>query len=185
LPPTVGQGANIHRESPSLDDLANRIRDAHTGVTAAFSNAIDRAIDAGRTLIIAKKLIVHGQWCKFLKGCNIGDRRAERYMRLACLVAANPTCKSDLAELSIEQAIKLLSPPKPSKDTPTSVNRRSTASSIARSLQVRTSSLPGSTRRRMNGREPLTPLGSTQCWRRCRRDGGRCSKALSLSVIRR
>ena len=40
-------------------------------------------------------------------------------MRLAWLVAANPTCKSDLAELSIEQAIKLLSPPKPSKETPT------------------------------------------------------------------
>jgi hypothetical protein len=121
LPPTVGQGANIHRESPCLDDLANRIRDAHTGVATAFVNAIDRAIDAGETLIIAKKskLIPRGQWSKFLERCGVGARQAERYMRLACLVAANPTCKSDLPELSIEQAIRLLSPPKPSKEIPT------------------------------------------------------------------
>ena len=39
-------------------------------------------------------------------------------MRLTWLVAVNPTCKSDLAELSIEQAIKSLSPPKPPKETP-------------------------------------------------------------------
>jgi hypothetical protein len=102
----------------SLDELAERIRDAHTAITVAFSNAIDRAIDAGQTLIIAKKLVPHGRWGEFLERCGIGARQAERYMRLACLVAANPTCKSDLAELSIEQAIKLLSPPKPSKETP-------------------------------------------------------------------
>ena len=56
------------QDSPSLDDVAERIRDAHAGVIAAFSNAIDRAIDAGETLIIAKKskLIPHGQWGKFL-----------------------------------------------------------------------------------------------------------------------
>jgi hypothetical protein len=117
--PTVG-GCESHpgQESPPLDELAEHIRDAHAGITAAFSNAIDRAIDAGRTLIIAKKLVPHRQWGKFLKRCGVGERQTERYMRLARLVAANPTCKSDLAELSIEQAIKLLSPPKPPKDTP-------------------------------------------------------------------
>jgi hypothetical protein len=102
---------------PSLDELAEHIRDAHTGITAAFSNAIDRAIDAGRTLIVAKKLVPRRHWGKFLERCGVGERHTERYMRLARLVAANPTCKSDLAELSIEQAIKLLSPPKPPKDT--------------------------------------------------------------------
>jgi hypothetical protein len=115
--PTVG-GCESHpgQESPSLDELAEHIRDAHAGITAVFSNAIDRAIDAGHTLIIAKKLVPHRQWGKFLKRCGVGERQTERYMRLARLVAANPTCKSDLAEQSIEQAIKLLSPPKPSKE---------------------------------------------------------------------
>jgi hypothetical protein len=109
------------QDSPSVDDLVARIRDAHTAVTTAFSNALDRAIDAGETLIITKKskLIAHGQWGKFLEHCGVGARQAERYMRLACLVAANPTCKSDLAELSIEQAIKRLSDAKPTKGLPT------------------------------------------------------------------
>ena len=113
--------ANIAgQDSPSLDDLAERIRDAQAGVIAAFSNAINRAIDAGETLIIAKKskLIPGRPTGKFLTLCCVGERQPERYMRLAWQVAANPTCKSDLADLSIEQAIKLLSPPKPSKDTP-------------------------------------------------------------------
>ena len=115
--------ANIAgQDSPSLDDFAERIRDAHAGVIAAFSNAINRAIDAGETLIIAKKseLIPHGRWGKFLTRCCVGERQPERHMRFAWLVAANPTCKSDLADLSIEQAIKVLSRPKPSKETPTS-----------------------------------------------------------------
>ena len=109
------------KNSPSVDDLSARIRDAHTGVATAFSNAIDRAIDAGEALILAKKskLIPHGQWREFLRRCGVGERQAERYMRLAGLVAANPTWKSYLAELSIEQAIKLLSPRKPSKTTST------------------------------------------------------------------
>jgi hypothetical protein len=117
--PTVG-GFEGHpgQESPSLDELAEHIRDAHTSITAAFSNVIDHAIDAGQELTNAKKLVPHGQWGKFLRRCGVGERQAERYIRLAWLVAANPTCKSDLAELSIEQAIKSLSPPKPSKETP-------------------------------------------------------------------
>jgi hypothetical protein len=48
-------------DSPSLDDLANRIREAHTGVGAAFSGVLDRAIDAGQRLSIAKGLVPHGQ----------------------------------------------------------------------------------------------------------------------------
>jgi hypothetical protein len=104
----TGQG------SPSLDDLAACICNAHNGVIAAFSDALDRAIDAGQALTIAKdsKRIPHGQWGKFLKRCGVGERQAERYMRLARLVAANPTCKSDLGEFSIERAIKRLSKPK-------------------------------------------------------------------------
>ena len=119
----VGKYNSEHRWSRLAfpDDFAERIRDAYAGFIAAFSNAIIRAIDAGETLIIAKKskLIPHGRWGKFLTRCCVGEHQAERYMRLAWLVAAKPTCKSDLADLSIEQAFKLLSPPKPSKETPT------------------------------------------------------------------
>ena len=95
----------------SLADLACVVREALAGLQAAFSNAVGHAIDAGRALIVAKERVRHGEWGKFLKNCDIGDRQAQRYMRLALLVEANPTSKSDLPGLSIEEAIKKLSPP--------------------------------------------------------------------------
>jgi hypothetical protein len=108
--------------SSSLDQLCARIREAHSGLNAEFSNAIDHAIDAGQALITAHDLTRHRQWAKFLKHCNLGERQAQRHMRLAGLAAANPTCKSDMAGLTIEAAIKKLSPPKarrtPSGGTP-------------------------------------------------------------------
>jgi hypothetical protein len=99
----------------SLDELCARVRDAHSGINTAFSNAIDRAIDAGRALVAAHDLTPHGQWAKFLKRCDLGERQAQRYMRLARLLEENPTSKSDLTNRSIEAAIKKLSPPKAAK----------------------------------------------------------------------
>jgi hypothetical protein len=96
----------------SLDDLAIRIRDAHASVVSAFASAIDNAIEAGRSLIAAKKQAPRGRWGEFLERCDVGERQSQRYMKLAKLVEANPTLKSDLADYSIEQAIKKLSPPK-------------------------------------------------------------------------
>jgi hypothetical protein len=113
--------------APSIDELAERIRKAQAGYIDAASNAVMHAIDAGQALIAAKELTLHGQWGKFLKRCEIGERQAERYVRLAQLVAANPTCKSDLADLTIERAIKKLSPPKPH----TTKERGSTAKAAA------------------------------------------------------
>jgi hypothetical protein len=96
----------------SLNDLTVGIHDAHVGVVSAFNSAIDNAIVAGELLIKAKELTPHGHWGKFLKRCDVGERQSERYMKLAELVQANPTSKSDLTNLSIEQAIKRLLPPK-------------------------------------------------------------------------
>ena len=117
VPRTPGQGA-----AASLDELAKRVREVHAGFVHAVSNAILRAINAGQALIAAKELTPHGEWGKFLARCDVGERQAERYMRLAGLAVANPTSKSDLADLSIEAAIKKLWPPKarrtPSGGTP-------------------------------------------------------------------
>ena len=96
----------------SFDDLTVRIRDAHLSVVSAINSATDNAITAGKLLIEAKKQTPHGQWGEFLKRCDVGERQSQRYMKLAELVEANPTSKSDLTDLSIEQAIKRLSPPK-------------------------------------------------------------------------
>jgi hypothetical protein len=103
----VGQAAR------SLDELVERVRKAQAGYIHATISSVAHAIDGGQALIAAKELTPHGQWGNFLKRCDIGERQAERYMRLAQLVAANPTCESDLIGLTIETAIKKLSPPKP------------------------------------------------------------------------
>jgi hypothetical protein len=112
-PRIVGQAA------PSLNELAARVRKAQAGFVAAASSAVLHAIEAGQALIAAKKLAPHGQWGKFLEVCGIGERQAERYMRLARLAESNPTCKSDLINLTIETAIKKsLRPRRKSGDPP-------------------------------------------------------------------
>jgi hypothetical protein len=92
------------------NDLVARIRDAHVSVVSAINSAIDNAVTVGKLLIEAKKQTPHGQWRRFLKRCDVLERQSQRYMKLAGLVEANPTSKSDLTDLSIEQAIKRLSP---------------------------------------------------------------------------
>ena len=101
----------------SLDELESRIRTAHAGVVSAFSSAIGKALEAGRALIAARKFVAHGQWIPFLKRCEINDRTARRYMQFTELVDEKRSSTTDLtgllvelADLTIEQAIKRLSP---------------------------------------------------------------------------
>lgn len=112
---TLSMSANIAPVAAgqvSLHDPIPHIRDAHASVVSALTSAIDNAIVAGELLIEAKKQTPHGQWGKFLKRCDVGERQSQRYVKLAELVKANPTLKSDLTDCSIEQAIKRLSLPK-------------------------------------------------------------------------
>jgi hypothetical protein len=112
--PMHGTNIALRVSGQSLNDLAIRIRDAHASVISSYNSAIDNAIMVGKLLIEAKKQTLHGQWSKFLQRCDVGERQAQRYIKLAKLVEANPTLKSDLAlaEHSIEGAITRLSPPK-------------------------------------------------------------------------
>ena len=111
---TGPQVARVSNSAAVLSDLADRIRAEHTAVVSAFSSAVQHALAAGRALIEAKDLIGHGHWTRFLKDCDLGDRQAERYTQLAHLYDANPSSGTDLTGLSIQAAIKKLSPPNPS-----------------------------------------------------------------------
>jgi hypothetical protein len=102
----------------TLSELEDRIRaahadviDAHTSVVSGLSTMIERAIEAGTDIIAVEdqKMVPHGQKILHYKRCNVGERQAQRYKKLAGLVAANPTCKSELTGLSIEAAIRKLS----------------------------------------------------------------------------
>jgi hypothetical protein len=109
-------------KGPCLNDLIAIARDAHLAVVSAFTNALDRAIACGRALNQMDKagLVPHGSWDRVYKRCELGERQALRYKKLARLLEEKPTLKSVLTGLSIEQALKKLAPPKPragSKDT--------------------------------------------------------------------
>ena len=179
LPTVGGCEGGTGQDSPSPDQLADRIRDVQTSVTTAFSNAIDRAIDAGETLIIAKKskLIPHGQWGKLLTLCGVGERQAERYMRLAWqgrqIRLASRIWQSSRSSRQLNYCHR----PSLPRIRQHADNRRSTESPIGPISPARTSPLPGSADCRMSGREPPTLSGSTNRCRRCHRNGGRRLKA--------
>jgi hypothetical protein len=108
LPAQTGQAA-------SLRDLADAIREAHAAVVNALSGAVEHAIRCGNVLTEAKKQTGHGRWGEFLRACDLGERQAQRYMRLALLAEQTRLAKSDLAGMTIEGAIKRLAPPKAPK----------------------------------------------------------------------
>jgi hypothetical protein len=129
----VREAARSATPSPSLAELITTTRDAHLGVISAFSNAIEHALTAGRALNLMEdtKLVRHSEWAEIYKQCDIGDRQAQRYKQLARVADSNPTfsnptLKSDLAGMTIEGAIKKLSPPKnPSSSQRTDTSAKS------------------------------------------------------------
>lgn len=99
------------QEALSLSDLIAKIKHAHGVASDCATRAIRHAIEAGEALALAKGMVKHGEWQTFLRRkCEIGDRQARRYMQLAEL--SKRSCETDLTGLSIEQAVRKLSPVK-------------------------------------------------------------------------
>ena len=121
--------------TPSLRDLATRIREAHAGVVASLSSAAVHALVAGAYLTEAKELSGHGRFGEFLHACDVNDRTARQYMQLAKLAGiktvpgtdlietANAFVAANLASLSVKGAIKCLT------STKTSPTRQPTSTS--------------------------------------------------------
>src|SRR6266849_265246 len=126
-PPLAGTGAlektgkdeehkcsESRTESPVLSrlaDLAERIKVEHNAYVAAVKKSAEHAMAAGDALIEAKAQLKHGEWLPWLKGhCEISERTAQVYMRLArnrSEIEANP---QRVADLSLRGAASLLAP---------------------------------------------------------------------------
>jgi hypothetical protein len=102
----------------SLGDLAKAIREAHASVVNALNGAVEHAIRCGNIIADAKQQAGHGRWGEFLRACEINERTARRYVQLADL-AQNGRATTDLTGLTIEGAIKKLSPPRPPRSAVT------------------------------------------------------------------
>jgi hypothetical protein len=101
------------KESNTLADLAARIREGHEEVVSSMQQSLEHAMDTGEALLEAKSQVKHGEWQAWLwEHCDIPERTASRYMRLA---KNRSVLESELAicnELSVNAAIRLLAPPK-------------------------------------------------------------------------
>jgi hypothetical protein len=111
------------KSNTDLAALADSIRGLHARVAASEQNALNIAQDAGDKLIVVEdsKLVPHGTWATFVKGCGMNERTARRYMQLARSGGAIEEAKrSRKTVLSIATALRLISKktdPNPKKDS--------------------------------------------------------------------
>jgi N6-adenosine-specific RNA methylase IME4 len=109
--------------SNSLRDLAARINAEHTEVVHALKAGIEHGTKAGHLLIEAKAQIKHGGWLPWLKVyCLISARTATTYMLLAENVELLKS--AGLADLTIEQALKLITDSKREARNAEKIERR-------------------------------------------------------------
>lgn len=78
-----------------LSDLAGRVADLHREIEGHQPDAARKALDAGEALCGTKDLAGHGNWSEWLAGTGIGERSAQRYMRMH-RYALNSDTVSDL-----------------------------------------------------------------------------------------
>jgi hypothetical protein len=103
--------------SNSLADLAARIRAEHEATAIALARGAEHAMNAGDLLIEAKAQVKHGEWLPWLaENCEMAERTAQLYMRMAksrARIEANP---QHVADLSLRGAMAVIAPPKPDND---------------------------------------------------------------------
>lgn len=110
-PPTAG--------SNSLADLAVRIRAEHEATVAAIKSGAVHAMACGDLLLEAKaRLNRHGAWLPWLKqNCEMSERTAQLYMRMARNREAIEAKSASVADLSLRGAMAVIAPPKPDVDS--------------------------------------------------------------------
>lgn len=82
-----------------LPEIAANVSQLHGEIEGHLYQASQKALMAGEALAEAKRLVAHGQWSKWLSGTGVGERMAQRYMRLHRL-GINSDTVSDLGGIS-------------------------------------------------------------------------------------
>lgn len=100
-------------------DIAERINDHHRRAQQSANWALQQAKAAGDLLLEVKAALPHGAWLPWLRAnCEVGDRQAQRYIRLAknwsALEAANASAPTYLP-MSIDAALERLAKPRAEK----------------------------------------------------------------------
>jgi hypothetical protein len=94
-------------------DLATRIRSEHEAVRQSARQTLHHALKAGELLLEAKKHVHHGYWSDWLhEHCDMSQRTAQNYMRLARNRIAVEEKAQATADLTIEDALDALAKPR-------------------------------------------------------------------------
>jgi hypothetical protein len=94
-----------------LADLAARINAEHEAARRLVKQGAERAMNAGDLLIEAKDRVPHGQWLPWLaEHCEISERTAQLYMRLARARPEIEAKSATVADLSLRGAIAEIAP---------------------------------------------------------------------------
>jgi hypothetical protein len=93
-----------------LAELAARIKQEHETVSAALTDSLRHAIEAGELLQEAKKQVPHGGWRPWLaQHCTISERTAQLYMRCAKnRTVIENQIRNGVADLSLNEAAAML-----------------------------------------------------------------------------
>jgi hypothetical protein len=114
---------DLTRSAPPPDitlpsELPARINAAHEQVKQALQRGAEHAIEAGRLLLQAKATVRHGNWLEWVgANCKFAERTAQLYMRLAEERPLLETKTQRIADLTVNDAIKLLEPLKSPEET--------------------------------------------------------------------
>jgi hypothetical protein len=112
--PIVSQADNAL--TPSLTDLAHRIRAEHEATAASLKRGAEHAMAAGQLLIAAKKQLKHGAWLPWLRDhCAMPERTARLYMRLSSNRELIESEIGNVADFSVRGAIAIISGPATAK----------------------------------------------------------------------
>ena len=106
---TIGLNEKNKLEKGELNDLAQRINQEHQSCEESLKQGLKHALDCGKLLLEAKKLVQHGEWLPWIReNCHFSERTAQVYMRVTCNVSLLEKTQR-VTDLSFREAMKLLS----------------------------------------------------------------------------
>jgi hypothetical protein len=105
----------LRREGDNrLPELASRIKAGHQEISDALKvkGLVPKAYQVGLNLKEAKDKVGHGGWAKWLKeNCNLSERSASRYMKIASnksLLEDKKKAGTTLADMTLSDADKII-----------------------------------------------------------------------------
>jgi hypothetical protein len=115
---------NVQPTPVTLPELAEQINAEHRQCEAALQSGLQHALEAGRLLIEAKKLCLHGTWLPWLEENFEGKNRTARaYMQVAQRWPEVEANRQHVANLSYREVLRLVAEPSPEPEPEPDLNR--------------------------------------------------------------